>query len=155
MDRHQPGHPWRCRGGPGLPLWHPEGSFLPEEEKKRHLLILLGINPFRAFPLPNSTPFFLLHQRQGISRPPFNKGVQSPGGLLHFFFSFELGFELRTSHLQTGIPPLEPYLQLIFLWLFWRWGPVNYLSRLTSSYDPPHVSLTGMNHWHLADLPHF
>jgi hypothetical protein len=27
------------------------------------------------------------------------------------------------------------------LWLFWRWGLGNYLPRLASNYDPPHLSL--------------
>jgi hypothetical protein len=34
-----------------------------------------------------------------------------------------VGFELRTSL------PLQPQLQSSLLWLFWRWGFVNYLPR--------------------------
>jgi hypothetical protein len=56
-------------------------------------------------------------------------------------FLVGLGLEVRASHLQTGAPPLKPQLQSILLWLFWRWGLVNYLLRLASNCDPPDLSL--------------
>jgi hypothetical protein len=45
-----------------------------------------------------------------------------------------------------------------WLWLFWRWGPENYLSGVASNRDPPDFSLPkvtriiGISHWHLATL---
>jgi hypothetical protein len=27
------------------------------------------------------------------------------------------------------------------LWLFWRWGLLNYLPRLASNHDPPNLSI--------------
>jgi hypothetical protein len=35
----------------------------------------------------------------------------------------------------------EPELQCIFLWLFWRWGLMNYLPWLFLNSDPPYLSL--------------
>jgi hypothetical protein len=40
---------------------------------------------------------------------------------------------------------LEPHLQSISLWLFWRWGLANYLLGLVSKCDPPDLSLP--NSW--------
>jgi hypothetical protein len=34
---------------------------------------------------------------------------------------------------KAGALPLEPHLQPILLWLFWRWGLKNYLPGLTSN----------------------
>jgi hypothetical protein len=32
---------------------------------------------------------------------------------------------------------LDPHLQFILCWLFWRWGLLNYLPELTFNLDPP------------------
>jgi hypothetical protein len=66
--------------------------------------------------------------------------------LLLFFFCIlcvgvglvRLGFEFKTLCLQTGTCKagnalLEPYLQSIFLCLFWRWDLINYLPGLASN----------------------
>jgi hypothetical protein len=45
-------------------------------------------------------------------------------------------FELRTLHFRAGAQPLEPYLQFILLWLFWRWDLVNYFSEVTLAVIP-------------------
>jgi hypothetical protein len=37
---------------------------------------------------------------------------------------------------------LDPHLQSIVLWLFWRWGLSNYLPRLASIQHPADLSLT-------------
>jgi hypothetical protein len=66
-----------------------------------------------------------------------------------------LGFELRASHLKAGTPSLQPHLQSILFWLFWRWGLMNYLPRLASNLDslilPISASwvarITGASHW--------
>jgi hypothetical protein len=42
---------------------------------------------------------------------------------------------------KAGALPLEPHLQSILLWLFWRWGLVNYSPRLALNHDPPNLSL--------------
>jgi hypothetical protein len=60
---------------------------------------------------------------------------------------------------KACILPLESYLQSSSLWLFWRWGLVNYLSGLASNLNPPNLSLlvagiTGVSHWYPA-LHHF
>jgi hypothetical protein len=39
-----------------------------------------------------------------------------------FFVLVGLVLELRALHFQSGALLLEPYLQYILLWLFWRWG---------------------------------
>jgi hypothetical protein len=39
---------------------------------------------------------------------------------LLFAFFVDLEFELRVSCLQSSTLALEPHLQTIFLWLFWR-----------------------------------
>jgi hypothetical protein len=36
-----------------------------------------------------------------------------------------LWFELGALCLQAGALPLEPHLQCILLWLFWRWGSLK------------------------------
>jgi hypothetical protein len=46
-------------------------------------------------------------------------------------------------HLQTGALLLEPHLQSILFWLFWRWGGLmNYLPWLALNQDPPDLSLS-------------
>jgi hypothetical protein len=42
---------------------------------------------------------------------------------------------------KAGSLWLEPHLQSILLWLLWRWGSPDYLSRLASNCDPPYLSL--------------
>jgi hypothetical protein len=42
---------------------------------------------------------------------------------------------------EAGTLLLEPCLQFILLWLFWRWGLENYLSGLTLNRDPPDLRL--------------
>jgi hypothetical protein len=61
------------------------------------------------------------------------------------FFVWEertgLRFELRASEAcKAGILLLEPHLQSILLWLFWKWSLVNCFSRLSSNLDLPTVS---------------
>jgi hypothetical protein len=42
-----------------------------------------------------------------------------------FFGGVRLGFELGLH--ACNILPLEPHLQSILLWLFWRWGSLKLL----------------------------
>jgi hypothetical protein len=67
---------------------------------------------------------------------------------LHFFFCLfgvlvALGFELSVPRLQSRRVALllEPHLQFILLWLFWRWDLLSYLPRLASNCNPPDLSL--------------
>jgi hypothetical protein len=39
-----------------------------------------------------------------------------------FLLLLGLGFESGLHTCKTGTLPLEPHLQSILLWLFWRWG---------------------------------
>jgi hypothetical protein len=54
---------------------------------------------------------------------------------------------------KAGALPLEPLLQSILLWLFWRWNLESYLPGLALNPDPSHLGLpriTGMSQWHPA-----
>jgi hypothetical protein len=50
-----------------------------------------------------------------------------------FFFFMDLGLNSGLCDCKAGTLPLEPHLQSIFLWLFWRWGLTNYLHGLASN----------------------
>jgi hypothetical protein len=39
-----------------------------------------------------------------------------------FFFWWDWGLNSGHHVCKAGILPLEPHLQSILLWLFWRWG---------------------------------
>jgi hypothetical protein len=58
-----------------------------------------------------------------------------------FFCSFvcwwDLGLNTGLHTCKTGTLLIEPHLQVFLLWLFWRWGLENYLSRLASWSQPP------------------
>jgi hypothetical protein len=59
-----------------------------------------------------------------------------------FLVFFEgLGFELRLCTYKTGSLLLEPNLQSILLWLFWRWGLENYLFVLALNCNHPDLDL--------------
>jgi hypothetical protein len=64
--------------------------------------------------------------------------------LRHYFYPFlvRLGLELRVCTCNACALLLEPRLQSILLWLFWRWGLSNYLLRLATNYDPTDLRLT-------------
>jgi hypothetical protein len=57
--------------------------------------------------------------------------------VVFFFFFFWWDWDLNSNAL-----PLEPHLQTIFAWLFWRWNLVNYLLRLTLNCNPPNFNLS-------------
>jgi hypothetical protein len=59
---------------------------------------------------------------------------------IFFFFRWGRGWELRALHCKAGSLSLEPHLQFILLWLFWRWGLVKYFSWLASNCHPPNQS---------------
>jgi cellulose synthase/poly-beta-1,6-N-acetylglucosamine synthase-like glycosyltransferase len=54
-----------------------------------------------------------------------------------FFFLMELGVKLTALCLQADALSLEPCLQSILLWLFWRWGLQNYLPGLALNLGQP------------------
>jgi hypothetical protein len=43
---------------------------------------------------------------------------------------------------KANAVPLDPHLQSILLWLYWRWGLENYLPGLASNLDLPDLSLS-------------
>jgi hypothetical protein len=57
------------------------------------------------------------------------------------FFLVGLEFELRALHLQSRCSTLEPHLQSIWLWLFWRWDLENYFPRLALNCSSSNLSL--------------
>jgi hypothetical protein len=78
--------------------------------------------------------------------------TRSPS-LLIIYFLVGLGVCKR----KAGALPLEPHLQSILLWLFWKWGPENYLMGW------PHImillisasqgtSITGVSPWRPAQV---
>jgi hypothetical protein len=86
---------------------------------------------------------------------------QNPFFVLGFFFFVVvvlvgLGFfKPGLGACKAGDLLLEPHLQSILLWLFWRWVLKNYLPRLASNQDPPDTSLrevgfTGISHGYPA-----
>jgi hypothetical protein len=72
------------------------------------------------------------------------------------FVLLGLGFKLRASHTcRPGALPLEPHLQSILLWLFWRWSLENYLlgwpQTMILLISASQVArIPGVSHWHLA-----
>jgi hypothetical protein len=55
-----------------------------------------------------------------------------------FWCNWSLNLGLHTCKADALL--LEPYFQSILLWLFWRWGLVNYLP-MASNHDLPDLSL--------------
>jgi hypothetical protein len=47
----------------------------------------------------------------------------------------------KANNHKAGTLLLEPHLQSILLWLFWRWGLKNYLAGLASNVQTPNLSL--------------
>jgi hypothetical protein len=45
-----------------------------------------------------------------------------------FFFKWDWGLNSRHCDPKANALSLEPHLQSILLWLFWRWGLVNYFA---------------------------
>jgi hypothetical protein len=43
---------------------------------------------------------------------------------------------------KAGALLLEPHLQSILLWLFWKWSVTHHLPRLASNHNPPDLSLS-------------
>jgi hypothetical protein len=64
-----------------------------------------------------------------------------------------LEFELRAFFTyKAGASSIEPHLQFILLWLFWRWGLAKYFPGLVFIFPilSSQVRITGMSHWHQA-----
>jgi hypothetical protein len=58
-----------------------------------------------------------------------------------FLTWWDWGLNLGLFTCNAGTLQLEPHLQSILLWLFWRWCLANCLPSLASNFDPPHISL--------------
>jgi hypothetical protein len=79
--------------------------------------------------------------------------------LLFFFFLVVvvLEFKLRTLHCKASTLPLEPHLQSILVWLFWRWCFVNCLLGWSQTVilqisASQVVRITDMSHWHQSNF---
>jgi hypothetical protein len=55
---------------------------------------------------------------------------------------WDWGLNSRLCNCKAGAVLLEPCLQSFLLWLFWRWGLRNYLSKLASNLNPVDLSLS-------------
>jgi hypothetical protein len=58
-----------------------------------------------------------------------------------FFFGRDWGLNSGLCTCKPGALPIDPHLQSILLWLFWRWGLENYFTGLASNCNPPDLSL--------------
>jgi hypothetical protein len=58
-----------------------------------------------------------------------------------FFFLWNWRLNSGFHNCKAVTLPLEPHLQSILLWLFWRWGFWNYLPGLALNRNPPDLSL--------------
>jgi hypothetical protein len=71
---------------------------------------------------------------------------------IRFFFLDETrGLNSGLHTCKAGTLPLEPHLQSMLLWLFWRQGLMNYLPGLAWNHDPPNLTsqaarITYVNH---------
>jgi hypothetical protein len=68
-----------------------------------------------------------------------------------FLFWWDCSLNSGLHACKAGTLPLDAALQSILLWIFWRWGFVNYLLRLDSEQDTPDVGnqvarITGRTH---------
>jgi hypothetical protein len=61
---------------------------------------------------------------------------------LYFFLLLllVLGLNSGPRACKAGILLLEPHLQSILIWLFWRWNLTNCLSGLASNHSPSDLS---------------
>jgi hypothetical protein len=68
--------------------------------------------------------------------------------LVFFFFSlWDWSLNLRLGACKADTVLLEPHLQSILFWIFWRWVSGT---ELASNLNPPNLSLpniTGVSHW--------
>jgi hypothetical protein len=99
-----------------------------------------------------SQKWIFLHWRQWLEWRVLYKDV--PYYILYILYLVGLESELRVL-CKAGALPLKPHLQSIVLWLFWRWGLLNYLPGLASNHSPldlglPVARITGVNHWNLV-----
>jgi hypothetical protein len=77
------------------------------------------------------------------------------------FFLWYLDLKSGFCTYKAGALALEPLLQCIFLWLFWRWFLIKYLPKLTRTIILPISAsqvarITGVSTstWHLIDFLH-
>jgi hypothetical protein len=70
--------------------------------------------------------------------------------LFIYLWDWSLNSGLHTC--KAGALPLEPHIQFIVLWLFWRWDLTNYLYGLASNLDPPNLSLSSCSDYRLEPL---
>jgi hypothetical protein len=89
---------------------------------------------------PTSTSFDMEH-----------RGVRD----FFFFFLWDWGLNSGLCVCKAGTLLLEPHLQSILFWLFWRWGLTNYFpgwpqTKILLIPASKAARITGVSHWHLA-----
>jgi hypothetical protein len=64
-------------------------------------------------------------------------------GLSQFvcFLFVDWGLNSGLCTCKAATLPLDPHLQSILLWLFWRWSFLNYWPRLALNLDPAYLNL--------------
>jgi hypothetical protein len=66
--------------------------------------------------------------------PQLKVTVSQPADFFSFWWVWSLHSGLHDC--KASILLFEPHLLSISLWLFWRWGLINYLSGLTLNHSP-------------------
>jgi hypothetical protein len=86
------------------------------------------------------------HLRPLCLLPGFSHGLLSVCAwvlICSFYLGLGWGSDLNSGlcTCKAAALALEPLLQSILLWLFWRWGLMNYLLGMALNQDPPYLSL--------------
>jgi hypothetical protein len=77
--------------------------------------------------------------------------------LFFVLFLGDWGLNAGLCTCKAGTLLLEPHVQSILLWLFWRGGLVNCFPGLALNHDLPISAsqvarIIGVSHWHLAPV---
>jgi hypothetical protein len=59
---------------------------------------------------------------------------------MRFYHAIQSDMQFKSYTLQSSTLLFEQNLQFILLWLFWRWGLMNYFPGLVSNHNPPYES---------------
>jgi hypothetical protein len=84
------------------------------------------------------------HNVSRIHKPPNSLAPCPPPSrwsFLFFAFFVDWGLDSGLCACKAGPLLLESLLQSILLWLFWRWGLLNYVPKLASNCNTPDLCL--------------